>query len=89
MSKEKIKEMAKVLIDYTKKNNIMASHVILEDYAESLYNAGYRKQVEVEWTLIMTVCNRGECTKCGEIGAVRWKYCPNCGAHMRKEDEGK
>jgi hypothetical protein len=44
MSREKqIEEMVKVLIDYTKKKNIMASHVILEDYAEELYNAGYRK----------------------------------------------
>lgn len=44
--KEHIDEMAKVLIDYTNKNHIMASHVILEDYAEALYNAGYRKQSE-------------------------------------------
>lgn len=42
--KEHIEEMTKVLVDYTKKNHIMASHVILEDYAEQLYNAGYRKQ---------------------------------------------
>ena len=44
--KEHIDEMAKVLVDYTKKNHIMASHVILADYAEQLYNAGYRKQSE-------------------------------------------
>ncbi|MBO7230101.1 MAG: hypothetical protein J6V20_01640 [Bacteroidaceae bacterium] len=44
--KEHIDEMTKVLVDYTEKNHIMASHVILEDYAEQLYNAGYRKQ---EW----------------------------------------
>lgn len=46
--KEHIDEMAKVLIDYTKKNHIMASHAILEDYAEALYTAGYRKQIENE-----------------------------------------
>lgn len=46
--KEQIDEMAKVLIDYTNKNHIMASHVILEDYAEALYNAGYRKQNDEE-----------------------------------------
>ena len=34
MSREKIKEMTKILKDYTKKQNIMASVVILEDYAE-------------------------------------------------------
>ena len=47
MSKKQIEEMAKVLIDYTKKKNIMASHIILEDYAEELYNAGYRKATDV------------------------------------------
>lgn len=44
--KQQIEEMAKVLKDYTKKNNIMASHVILDDYAEELYKAGFSKQ---EW----------------------------------------
>lgn len=44
--KEHIDEMTKVLVDYTEKNHIMASHVILEDYAEQLYNTGYRRQ---EW----------------------------------------
>ena len=44
--KQQIEEMAKVLKDYTKKNNIMASHVILEGYAEELYKAGFCKQ---EW----------------------------------------
>ena len=40
---EQIEEMAKTLKDYTKGKHIMASSVILEDYAEALYNAGYRK----------------------------------------------
>ena len=44
--KKQIEEMTNVLKEHTKKNNIMASVVILEDYAEVLYNAGYRKQ---EW----------------------------------------
>lgn len=44
--KQQIEEMAKVLKDYTKKNNIMASHVILDDYAEELYKAGFCRQ---EW----------------------------------------
>ena len=45
--KQIIEEIAEVLKDYTKKNKIMASHVILECYAEELYNVGYRKQSDV------------------------------------------
>ena len=41
-----VQKMAKVLIDYTKKNHITASTAILTDYAEELYEEGYRKQ---EW----------------------------------------
>lgn len=44
--KKQIEEMAKVLKDYTEKNRIMASHVILECYAEEIYSKNYRKQ---EW----------------------------------------
>lgn len=47
--KQIIEEMAEVLKDYTKKNNIMASHVILECYAEELYSKNYRKQ---EWVSV-------------------------------------
>lgn len=46
-----IEEMAQILKDYTKKNNIMASHVILECYAEELYSKNYRKQSEGEWVV--------------------------------------
>lgn len=52
IEKQAIEEMAKVLKDYTKKKGIMASHVILEDYAEALYNAGCRKQSEGEWKTV-------------------------------------
>ena len=41
-----IEEMAEVLKNYTERNYIMASHVILECYAEELYSKNYRKQ---EW----------------------------------------
>lgn len=32
---------------------------------------------------------RVKCSECGGIEAAfaRWKYCPNCGARMDKEDE--
>ncbi len=67
--------------------------------AEALYNAGYRKQKEGEWVDKPTGAYgrmQSWCSACGEhsgIGGIesnRHKpYCPNCGAHMRKEDEGK
>ena len=30
--------------------------------------------------------NLGECSECGEVVAVRHRYCPNCGAKMDLED---
>lgn len=44
--KQIIEEMAEVLKDYTARNHIMASHVILDCYAEELYSKNYRKQSE-------------------------------------------
>ena len=84
MSREKIKEMTEILKDYTKKQNIMASVVILEDYAEELYKQGYRKQSEGEWvtkdyTAYCSVCKIGRDIE-SQFG---WKYCPNCGAKMK------
>lgn len=84
--KEHIDEMTKVLVDYTKKNHIMASHVILEDYAETFYNAGYRKQSEGEWEGNGYLKN---CSECGNVvnfnNVSQWlyKFCPNCGAKMK------
>ncbi len=30
----------------------------------------------------------GECSECGEVVAIRYKYCPNCGARMDGGDDG-
>ena len=46
MNKDK-QIMSQILKDYTKKKHIMASCAILDDYAEELYNAGYRKASDV------------------------------------------
>ena len=95
MSREKqieeiaIEEMAKVLKDYTKKNNIMASHVILDDYAEALYTAGYRKQSEAECLdtgdeQLDKIESGYKCSVCGFIICGHsGKYCSECGAKMK------
>lgn len=92
MSKEKqINEMAEVLKAYTKKNNIMASVVILEDYAEQIYNAGYRKQSEGEW--IWTESGEEDyeqywvCSNCKEHEFFQTKFCPNCGSKMKGDSK--
>jgi len=66
-------------------------------YAERAYNADYRKQSEGEWLINRSsVEAEFKCSECrysyidaDSYAKVEYNYCPNCGAHMRKEDEGK
>ena len=79
MSKEKqIDEMAKVICNsYAEKKyceTCPTPWCYAEECATLLFCAGYRKQIEGRWT------PRHKDTKA---------FCPNCGAKMRKEDEGK
>ena len=69
--------------------------------AETLYNAGYRKQSEGQWlngvngSKVCSMCGKEPLyTKSGTVFAttfyrVKTPFCPNCGAKMRKEDERK
>ena len=68
-----VREIAKVLIDYTKKNHITASTAILTDYAEELYEEGYRKQsgwisvderLPEDGEIVLTVDSEGEREVC-------------------------
>lgn len=61
-------------------------------------NAGYRKQIEGEWVAKTDYAGYGYyCSNCNAVFTgenAEWiakehHYCPKCGAHMRKEDEGK
>lgn len=68
---------------------------LLYEIATKLYNAGYRKQSEGEWTDKPTGAYRrmqSWCSACGKhsgIGGIesnRHKpFCPNCGAKMKGE----
>ena len=103
MSKEQIEEMARknCHIEYHMKNYKTCKECYETNYCacrvyevcRNLYNAGYRKQIEGEW--IWTENGEADCEKywvcsvCKEHEFVKTKYCPNCGAKMRKEGEGK
>lgn len=88
MSKEKqIEEMSSEIREAVNGCSSYWSEVI----AEHLFEQGYRKQSEGEWKLGKSGCMYF-CDKCGYAAHPReeeWNYCPNCGAKMRKEDEGK
>ena len=102
MSKEKqIEGMAKVMANdrFVEPSEYQTRLFIGE--AETLYNAGYRKQSKGEWettphyksdtfNAYSHIC---KVEGCGyfykDFRPHGYKFCPNCGAHMRKEDEGK
>lgn len=90
MNKEKqIEEMAKVIEQRCNRDCIPSCD---ECIAQTLYNAGYRKQNKGEWKLgkggVMYSCSR--CNyKAHPREAEEWNFCPRCGSDMRKEDEGK
>ena len=100
MSKEKqIEEIANVIYDDPNcYDTYWRSHC--ERLAETIYNAGYRKQSEGEWIDEPHFAQRGlkgkyyVCSKCNvcvptivELPLNMWHYCPNCGAKMRGDTE--
>ena len=64
--------------------------------AKALYNAGYRKQIEGEWEIAVNSVEAAFiCSECGYFyieadpqAEPEYKYCPNCGARMRGENNG-
>ncbi len=63
-------------------------YIYAEEQAQYLMENGVDCVKHGEWKPMMSVCNRGMCSVCDEVGAIRWNYCPNCGAKM-KGGEGK
>ena len=98
MSKEKqIEEMANEIMKVVMRNRNM------RQVAETLYNAGYRKQKEGEWVgeadgyadgeLVYDVWYCSECNHCIDDGTddadLLPNFCPNCGAHMKGESNDR
>jgi rubrerythrin len=93
MSREKqIEEIANAIYDDPNAyDTYWRSHC--EQLAETLYNAGYRKQSEGEWETIpdyqpnKLIACRHICSVCKtfykDIRPHGHKYCPNCGAKMK------
>lgn len=93
---EQIEEMAKILCGMKNGcDGCMWSKVYCNErnYAEEIYNAGYRKQSEGEW--ISNELGGYEyafyCSECGWVDGYpfndRHKFCPNCGAKMKGGEE--
>ena len=87
--KEQIQEMTEILKAYTKKNNIMASVVILKAYAEELYKADFRKLNRGRWIDMEYYFQNKRIYKCSVCSKSEAKealmssnFCPNCGAIM-------
>ena len=83
--KEQIDEMAKIIDD---NHGFIVSSV---ETAEALYNAGYRKQIVGEWIVCGMFDDFFKCSICGDKHpwqtAIEYKFCPNCGAKMKGEND--
>lgn len=96
MTKEQqIAELASILcIDYGNGNGCQLSYngscdtCGIYDDAETIYAAGYRKQGEGEWLTAGMFDDFLKCSVCGSKHplqtAIEYKYCPHCGARMKR-----
>ena len=52
--------------------------------AKEIINHGFRKQIEAEWKQAYNSSPRYFCTHCNHLYNKSFKYCPNCGAKMKR-----
>jgi hypothetical protein len=83
--KQRITEILKA---YTKKHNISASSVILEEYAEELIANGVTSKKRGEWVYCENggyICSNCTCWMEDYYSATpkMMRYCFNCGAKMK------
>ena len=82
--KEQIEEMARDMVDSDNKEATDALSLFFVKVAEHLCNAGYRKQSVGEWIKKYDKAPRYVCSACNHLfNNKEYKYCPNCGAHMK------
>lgn len=83
MSKEQIEEMQTVINGAFFEDFRNGHDVCIKTISEHLYNAGYRKQSEAEWTYGEN--NTMKCTLCRRRmpKIILARFCPNCGAKMK------
>lgn len=66
---------------------------LYQSMARGLYKAGYRKQSEGMWEIVIGSNGKEKmvCTNCRHQQdlASTFTYCPNCGAKMKGADDGK
>lgn len=87
---KQIEEMINIMCHGCARKCDDTSGCIVEDYAEAIYNAGYRKQNEGEWIEKNGLYVCSECDKtcpydaqADDISYWECKFCPNCGAKMK------
>lgn len=88
--KKQIEEMVKIMCHGCFRKCDDTSGCIVEDYAEDIYTAGYRKQIKGEWVKVYQnkIATVYECSCCKHLSFGTSDYCI-CGANMKGAEDGK
>ena len=93
--KQAIEEMARIICRGKNCKSCVHSFELrkcgAQEYAERLYNAGYRKQIAGKWVKSDIPQEKYVCSACGGAcwyydfkgDVAKSRFCPNCGARMK------